>query len=358
MKARCVPAAAALAFVVAACAAPPALDSPLPGDRRAAASELGRGTSSSPIQEWRQVATFGGPAVSFSTAFTIGDRAYVGTGYGPTTEFWQYDPATDAWTRRADFPGSARGAAVGFSLGERGYLGTGYAGSGQVLDWWEYDPSADRWTQKTPIPGAPRDHAGAFVIGQKGYVVNGTVGEGPGSVLLREVWEYDPQLDSWTRKADMPEGVGAPACFVLNDRGYVVTGLLGQPPTLVPSRSLWEYDPTADAWTRRADFPGAGRYRAVALSMEGRGFVGTGIESIGATSAVVFADLWEYDPSADAWTRQLDFAGPARGAAVAFSVGPWMYLGTGTGAGRNALGDFWRAGPGVSAADGPGDARR
>ena len=35
---------------------------------------------------WRQAASFGGPAVPFSAAFTIGSRVFVGTGSGPATE--------------------------------------------------------------------------------------------------------------------------------------------------------------------------------------------------------------------------------------------------------------------------------
>ena len=296
-------------------------------------------------REWRRAAAFGGSPIWFAAAFAIGTKAYVGTGYGPTTAFWQYDPDADTWTRKADFPGAARGAAVAFSIGDRGYLGLGYGDNGRFSDLWEYEPAADRWTRRASIPAAVRDHAAAFVIGQRAYVVGGMTCQGDDCVSLGETWEYEPQADRWTRKADMPEETTAPACFVLNGIGYVGTGTHGPLSPQVLSRSLWAYDPQADTWTRKAGFPGAARYRAAGFSMNGRGYIGTGLQSVAETAAVVFRDVWEYDPQADAWTQKPDFAGPARGAAVSFTLGTRVFIGTGVGSGRQLLGDFWRTVP-------------
>ena len=146
----------------------------------------------------------------------------------------------------------------------------------------------------------------------------------------------------------MPEPAAAPACFILDGKGYVGTGVRGQTSSPIPSDALWEYDPQADAWTRRATFPGAPRYRAIGFSMHGRGYLGTGIESIGQSSAVVFEDLWEYDPQANAWTRVPDFAGGARGGAVSFRMGSLVFIGTGTSAGVQPLRDVWRCEPSSS----------
>ena len=292
---------------------------------------------------WQQATAFGGPAVAFSAAFAIGNRAYVGTGYDPTTVFWRYDPDSNSWTRRADFAGVARGAAVAFSIGERGYIGTGY-GNGDVRfsDLWEYDPGADRWTQRASLPSAVRDHASAFVIGQKAYVVGGMTCQGENCSSLREVWEYDPALDRWTRKADFPEEITTAACFVLNGLGYVGTGQAGPLASSTFSTRLYAYDPLADTWTRKADFPAVGRYRAVGYSLNGKGYLGTGFQSAGRTSAVVLRDMWEYDATANTWTRKPDFSGPARGAAVSFVLGASAYVGTGGGSALQSLRDFWR----------------
>jgi hypothetical protein len=96
--------------------------------------------------EWRPVAVFGGLPIWFSAAFTIGDKAFVGTGYGAENEFWQYDAGLDEWTQKANFPGKPRGAAVAFSIGGKGYVGLGFADEARFSDLWEFDPSANRWT--------------------------------------------------------------------------------------------------------------------------------------------------------------------------------------------------------------------
>ena len=290
-------------------------------------------------RDWRQAAPFGGPATTFSVAFTVGGKAYVGTGYGARNQFWQYDPGADVWTRKADHPGRIRGAAVAFSIGDKGYLGLGYGDDGRFADLWEYDPAADRWTQKASLPAAVRDHCAVFAIGPKAYVTSGMTCKGNENDCgeLKEVWEYDTRTDRWTRKADMPEAIVWSAYFVLNGKGYIEGGQ--RPQTI--ARNFWVYDPQADTWTRKAEFPGRVRFRAVGFSLNGKGYIGTGIASMGETTADVLSDLWEYDPEANAWTQAPAFSGPARGAAVGFVLDSRVYIGTGTNSRREMLRDFW-----------------
>jgi N-acetylneuraminic acid mutarotase len=291
--------------------------------------------------EWRQAATLGGTPTWFSAAFTIGDMAYVASGYGFGTAFWRYDPGRDTWTRKADFAGKARGAAVAFSIGGKGYVGLGYSDGDRFADLWEYDPIADRWMAKAPLPATARDHARAFVIGRKAYVVGGMTCTGNDCTDLEEVWEYDPQPDRWRKKADLPGKATNPACFVLDDKAYLATGYWDG----VPAKDLWEYDPKADHWTRKAGFPGPGRFRAIGFALGGSGYVATGIEAMSETSAVVLQDLWEYTPQTNTWTQAPGIAGPARGAAVSFVVGSRVFIGTGVDSSRRILRDFWQAGP-------------
>ena len=295
---------------------------------------------------WQQAAVFGGPAVWFSVAFTIGGRAYVGTGYDLGNAFWQYDPDGNTWTRRADFPGTARGAAVAFSIGGRGYIATGYtaASDSRFSDLWEYDPTADRWTERAPIPAATRDHAAAFAIGQRGYVVGGMTCGGPDCRALSEVWEYDPSSDRWTRRTDAPQEITGAAVFVLNGVGYLAAGGVGALDAGGASTVLWAYDPQTDTWTSKADLPGAARYRAAGFALNGQGYVGTGLRPTAAGSVGALADLWEYDPAGNAWTRNVDFTGTPRGAAVAFALGARAFIGTGgspNGQTFTTLRDFW-----------------
>jgi N-acetylneuraminic acid mutarotase len=303
-------------------------------------------TNSPPFQnpqpwEWKPAAAFGGPPTWFSAAFTIGNKAYVGTGYNAKNEFWQYDSGRDAWTRKADHPGKIRGAAVGFAIGDKGYLGLGYGDENRFADLWEYDPTADRWTQKASLPAAARDHCAVFAIGPKAYIVGGMTCQGEDCHELKEVWEYDPRADRWTRKADMPETIVWTGYLVLNGKGYIGGG----PRQPKIANHFWEYDPHADKWTQKAEFPGPGRFRAVGFSLQGKGYISTGIESLGDKTARVLNDLWEYDPRTNAWTQGPAFSGPARGSAVGFVIGSRVFIGTGTNANRDLLRDFWWAEP-------------
>ena len=55
------------------------------------------------------------------------------------------------------------------------------------------------------------------------------------------------------------------------------------------------------------------------------------------------ADTWEYDPATNTWTQRDDFGGGVRLGALAFSIGGYGYVGTGFN--DNYLKDFYRFNP-------------
>src|SRR4051794_13727260 len=109
--------------------------------------------------------------------------------------------AQGTWTRKTDFAGAARWAATGFSIGGKGYFGTGTDQSGYVKDFWEYDPVTDVWTQKADFGGLGRQGAVSFSIGTKGYIGLGYPPDSSPNTFV-DFWEYDPEKNSWTQKAD------------------------------------------------------------------------------------------------------------------------------------------------------------
>ncbi|MBN1226336.1 MAG: hypothetical protein JXA79_05045, partial [Deltaproteobacteria bacterium] len=99
--------------------------------------------------------------------------------------------AANTWTQKTDFGGEERSYAVGFSIGDKGYVGTGYGSITQRLDdFWEYDPDANTWTQKADFGGTGRSYATGFSIGDKGYIGMGTVDV---EVRTKDFWEYEPE---------------------------------------------------------------------------------------------------------------------------------------------------------------------
>jgi len=295
---------------------------------------------------WTRKADVPGGARYNPIAFSVSGKGYIGGG-GPTDssashDLWAFDPATNTWTQKADLPGSIPGGSA-MTIGNKVYAGMGPRFiSPQAInvgtDWWEYDPAANSYTQKTSFPGIPRNHSVTFSIGSKGYLGTGT---NNAFEDMNDFWEYDPDADIWTGKASFPgEGSGRPyaAGFSIGNKGYLGTGVIELPlGRLYLEQDFYEYDPAMDAWTRKHDFPGAGRSGAVAFSTSGRGYLGLGSEQ-GATVGQG-NDFWEYNPATDSWTRKTDFPGGPAYDAKGLSIGGKGYVAPGS---SGSQAEFWQ----------------
>ena len=265
------------------------------------------------VNGWTQKTDFGGTARDMAVSFSIGDKGYIGTGY--VQDFWEYDPETDSWTQKADFPGALRDDAVGFSINNKGYIGTG-RGINNEKDFWEYDPETDSWTQKADFSGEARYNAVGFSIGNKGYIGMGTGND----VLFQDFWEYDPETDSWTQKANFAgEARSLALGFSIDSKGYIGAGYYLQNNRLSYYSDFWEYDPNIDRWTKKADFPGRVYEVAVSFSIGNRGYIGSDFYN---------GNFWVYNQASNRWNRSVDFPGEERRyGAVGFSIGDKGYIG-------------------------------
>ncbi len=293
------------------------------------------------INTWTQKANFAGTKRFGTTAFSIGNKGYMGTGAdvsGNRKDFWEYNPVTNAWTQKADFV-TNRVWAVGFSIGNKGYVGTGVEYDFNYKnDFWEYDPATNAWTQKANFAGIARRHAAAFSIGNKGYIGTGVTNATP---VVSDFWEYDPALDTWTQKANFGGGMRwAATGFSIANKGYITTGRAGTGSGGDFEKDLWAYDPSTNTWTKKADFGGTARIRAVSFSIGNKGYLGTGYDYS------LKKDFWEYNPATDVWTQKLDFGGNARDFAFGFSIGGKGYIGTGDEFNGVYDNDLWEYNPG------------
>lgn len=272
------------------------------------------------VGNWIEQSDFEGVARSDAATFTIGELAYVGTGYDGDErlkDFWSYDAVRNSWTQVAEFPGEARNAAVGFSVDGKGYVGTGYNGDVRLGDFWQYDPVGNSWTQKADFGGSARYGAVAFSIGSLGYVGTGYDGN-----YLKDFWAYDPGSNSWIQKnsfggSKRRDAVG----FVIDGKGYICTGINNGN----YEKEFYMYDPGSDSWTAKRKIADVSdesfdddytivRSNAVAFVLNGKAYVTTG------TMSSLKADTWEYDPAQDLWNEKTNFEGSARTDAVAFTT--------------------------------------
>ncbi|MGB3947395.1 MAG: T9SS type A sorting domain-containing protein [Bacteroidia bacterium] len=238
-------------------------------------------------------------------SFSIGSKAYVGLGWQGTNmgdaSFWEYDPATDAWTQKANFPQPGRMNPASFSIGTKGYVGCGFMLDNfgtidQVYsDFYEYDPTGNVWTQKANYPGGGRCNPVNFAMGTKGYIgagfeINNSAFANASSVF----YEYESTNDTWTQKSNVPMQGAPNKSISIASKGYVVgTSSIDVFNDYVYTNNVYEYNPNNDTWTQKTSYPGQGQGVAAGFAIGNEGYFGfrNGIN-----------EFWKYVPATDTWS--------------------------------------------------------
>lgn len=245
---------------------------------------------------WTQKANFGGGHRYHAVGVGYKNVAFVGTGRDQTnppnqsytleTDWWKFDPISNTWTLMAPMPGVGRRGAVAFLIDSLIFVGTGQTSGGYTDDFFAYDAENDQWLTGVPsFPGGQRTSAIAFSIDNKGYV--GTGGIGCGDNLF---YEYKRATNQWVQRANVGGPIRNEAyAFAVNGKGYVLTGDNCSSGTNY--KDVWEYDPNTDTWTELMEFPGSARRYMNGFVIGERVFCGSG------TSGVNYNDLWEFDPN-------------------------------------------------------------
>lgn len=247
------------------------------------------------------------------------------------------------WVKKSDFEGVPRNNAVSFVIGNRVFLGTGYDGEDYLNDFWEYIPGelsgGDFWIQRTAFPGKARSGAVAFSINGKGYIGTGFDGDD----ALKDFWEFDPTQGAngtWTQKADFAGSArrGAVA-FSINGKGYLGTGNDDN-----DLKDFWQYDPQTDTWTQIVSIGGSKRINAYAVVVGEKAYIGGG-----RSNGTYQEDWWEFNPTNETnpWTKKEDTDETdediARESATTFTLDGKAFVCLGSrGA---ALGDVWQYDP-------------
>jgi RNA polymerase sigma factor (sigma-70 family) len=255
----------------------------------------------------------------------------------PISVVEEYNPVTDIWTKKADMPTARTGPS---SIAVKGKI---YAIGGTKNDiGWpglptveEYDPATDKWTKKADMP-TPRYGLSTSVVNGKIYAIGGClrypfpdVG-----VPTAAVEEYNPETDTWTKKADMPTLRWYHSSSVINGKIYAIGGTSDDQRVVLAI--VEEYDPATDTWTRKADMPTARMYLCTSAS-GGRiyAFGGSFIEQIGGQSFIAaLKTVEEYSPETDTWTKMADMP-TARYLLTASVVNGKIYVIGGVVGGRN-----------------------
>jgi len=172
-----------------------------------------------------------------------------GSGGAPNNDNYRYIISTDTWDTKTDHP-----------TNDYRSRGTAISGKGYILSYGpafrEYDLSSDGWTQKTS-PNSDAISGAFFTISNKGYLCGG---EWNG--YRNYTQEYTP--DTWVSKTNMPVSATWMASNVINNKGYTYGGKSSGETYM---NDTYEYDPSQDGWTSKADNIRGGSYSANATTV-------------------------------------------------------------------------------------------
>jgi hypothetical protein len=231
-------------------------------------------------------------------AIDIGDIARATTQFGDRCTGPEIE---GSWTTGAPMP-TARTEVTGATLDGVVYVIGGFISNGTHVALVEaYDTATDAWLSPNPAP-LPQalDHAGAASVNGKLYVVGG-YSQFP-SMISPATYEYDPDSDQWTEKAQMPLARAAAATVELGGKIYVMGGVGPSPEIPLV------YNPGDDSWSQLAPMS-APREHLTAAAVGGRIYVIGGRQNV--IQNVNTAEM--YNPVANGWAAPLTVMPTARG---------------------------------------------
>jgi N-acetylneuraminic acid mutarotase len=292
------------------------------------------------LSRWTRMSDFPGNPRVMGLSFAINGKGYIGLGSAEEystwySDFWEYEPTTDTWTQLSDFPGQARAKFTTLVIESKIYIVGGITGhnsngtSNYSKEVWEFDSNTGSWSRKTDFPGTVRANAFGFVIGDSGYF--GCDG-GNTPIWHGDFWKYSNSTDSWTQLEDIPNPLISDDIVGISNStdGYILTG----------GRLFWKYDQVNDSWLDVADMPGSIR-QITGFSLNNKFYFGTGSSGLWPGTQSFF----EFNTTTNNWTRK-DFKGSSRRTATSFALGNYGYLLLGQGDCHCAnLRDVWRFDP-------------
>lgn len=278
---------------------------------------------------WAAKQSIPAPGRHHASVFTIGNTIYLmcGTNLFQDQQYrdmWKFIPAENRWLQLRDFPGKARSYAATFVIKGKGYLCVGEDDSTNLTDLWEYTPEDDSWVQKDDFPGDGRSHPAFFTLNDEGYV-----GCGDSRVTdYKDFYKYSQSAGKWKPvKQFLGPPNHHPAFFTINNRAYVCTGHDRAGNQVL--KSNYEYNPETNTWTKKADLPAKGRVGAIGFAINNLGFIGGGFDEVG--TGEFYRDFYVYNPVTDSWSTTVPPFPDLNGtfAAVSTVVGNIAYAGTG-----------------------------
>jgi N-acetylneuraminic acid mutarotase len=266
--------------------------------------------------------------VSGHCFFTIGNEGYICGGTSsdiPVNFLYEYNLNNDSWISRAVMP-TPRSGFVSFVIDGKAYVTLGGSNSMDA-----YDPLTNSWSSRSSFPSIDRNESVSFVIGTDAYVGTGKDNDGNS---FSDFYKYNSITNSWSSISNFPTNRSSAVSFSIDGKGYVGTGLINFNNPL--ESDLWEYNPINDSWIQKSSLPTPGRYAALGFNANGKGYIATG-ETYNPFS--LLSDLWEYNNVTDTWIQLLpNYEGGGTNYSSGMFLDSSIYIGGGSPGWRN---DFY-----------------
>ena len=232
---------------------------------------------------------------------TLADGTVLVTGGSgaASTSVQSYDPATDVWTNKTSLPASRwdHGQSTlgdGTVLVTAGLVGGTFSSSTE-----SYDPSTNSWTAKASFALNLHSHGQSTLADGSALITGGQYYNGSAYQVLGNVRRYDPVTNTWSNKASMinfPDRKYEHGQSTMDDGTVLVTG--GRDYYNNNARTVYSYDPAANAWAAKTSLPTATIYaHGQSTLADGTALVTGGLS----TTNRVFA----YDRVANSWASRV-----------------------------------------------------
>ena len=221
---------------------------------------------------WEQVADMPTPRASTETA-VINGTIYVCGGYNGADNrlvnlkfldiVEAYDPQTDTWVRKQGMSIPRKQFGVGVVAGKIYAIG-GYIHplDKKPEDPWRidlvevYNPATDTWVKRAKIQ-RKRDGFGVGVVNNHIYAIGGRGWPqvGSGGPFLKVIEEYNPKINRWEWKNEMPNLRLSFSTVVLDDVIYLIGGFIWQGRVPQYLATVDTYNPETEEWDNISPMP-------------------------------------------------------------------------------------------------------
>lgn len=240
--------------------------------------------------------------------------------YNYSQDLYAYDPVAKTWEKKAPMPVSLHSADSIISSSGKIYVFGGASGGKAVNSLYVYDIKTNTWENRGVMPFSNLIHLGVAELNGLFYVGGGINYSGSYAGLSKQFYSYDPNLNKWTRLADM----NTPIAAVLDSRNGKIYALAlhdyAQGSTATNSgESDQVYDIATGTWAKFSNSPVKERARSVVITKDN-------IYAFYANNG-----LYKYSFSEQKWTLLHTFQGIGRltyfnGKLYFVSDGATMYL--------------------------------